>query len=198
MDNKMCYLLGALRDATIDVRKGKNYEIKIAQRNLRWLKLLQKLFGQYFKNRGRITKHVNNTNILRINGREIVERIIQVSGIKVPQNNWQTPEVMKKQQTAGILAYIRGFFDAEGGLPKYPKKNKQKYISFDQKNKEPLIFIRNKLVEYGYKPTKLTFTGGNWQFRITRKSHIKKFYQEIGSWHPEKRKKLKILGSFSP
>ncbi|MEM2272428.1 MAG: hypothetical protein QXP56_07170 [Archaeoglobaceae archaeon] len=37
MNERIAYLLGALRDATVDLREGKNYEIKIAQKNKKWL-----------------------------------------------------------------------------------------------------------------------------------------------------------------
>ena len=33
IDKETAYLLGVLRDASVDIRKGKNYEVKIAQKN---------------------------------------------------------------------------------------------------------------------------------------------------------------------
>ena len=43
---EICYILGAMRDSTIDIRKKKNYEIKIAQKEIKWLNFLQKLFKE--------------------------------------------------------------------------------------------------------------------------------------------------------
>ncbi len=51
---EICYILGALRDSTIDIREGKNYEVKIAQKDERWLKLLQTLFKKHFGDSGNI------------------------------------------------------------------------------------------------------------------------------------------------
>jgi len=37
INSEIAYIFGALRDATLDIRKGKNYEIKIAQKEHSWL-----------------------------------------------------------------------------------------------------------------------------------------------------------------
>lgn len=193
IDEESAYLLGALRDATIDLREKKNYEIKIAQKDIRWLKLLQQLFEKYFQKLGRITNHVNNTSILRINDKTIVNEIAEISEMKVPQDNWETPLVIKNSPLPIQVAYLRGFFDAEGGLPKNPQTSKQKYLSLSQKNKESLEFLRNILIKMEFNPTNLTICGKVWEFRLTRKKDILKFIEEIGSWHPEKRERLKLF-----
>ena len=130
---EIAYLLGALRDATADIREGKNYEIKIAQRETKWLKFLQGIIEKNFQVRGNITKHVNGTEILRINGKQTVKLIMEISEMKVPQESWDTPTIIRKQPIEIQIDYLRGFFDAEGGLPKNPDTAKQKYISFSQK-----------------------------------------------------------------
>ena len=99
----------------------------------------------------------------------------------------------------GLIFYIRGFCDAEGGLPKDPISAKQKYLSFDQKNKELLVFIRNILITFGFRPTNLTYTSSVWQFRLTRKEDIKKFYIKFSSCHPDKYSRLySMVCLFSP
>jgi hypothetical protein len=45
----------------------------------------------------------------------------------------------------------------------------------------------------GYRPTRITKTGGVWQFRLTRRADIMRFRNEIGSWHPEKKRRLDLL-----
>ena len=92
--------------------------------------------------------------------------------------------------------YIMGFWDAEGGLPKNPKKCKkaeQKYISFHQKDLEPLYFVQKSLQELGFITTNITRCKEAFEFRITRKGEIKKFIYEIGTRHPEKKKRLNEL-----
>lgn len=194
MNTKIAYLLGAMRDATVDIREGKNYEIKVSQKNMEWLQLIQEIFKKEFGKSGRITRHMKGYWILRINGKKFVEEITEISQIKIPQENWGTPgRIKQSKQRKIIISYIRGFFDAEGGLPRKVTKTSQKYIIFSQKNKESLEFIRKKLEEMNIKPTNLTRCGGVWEFRVTRKKSILEFIRIIGSFHPEKIKKFKIL-----
>lgn len=55
----MAYLFGAFRDATLDVRPGKNYELKIAQKEESWLRHIQWLIEKNFGVSGRITSHLS-------------------------------------------------------------------------------------------------------------------------------------------
>ena len=190
---EIAYILGALRDATADVRKGKNYEIKIAQKETSWIQFLQKLFERNFGVSGNITSHVNGTQILRINGKEFVNEILEISEMKIPQEHWNTPSIMKKQPLEIQKYYIRGFFDAEGGLPKDPKNAKQKYLSFSQKNMDSLKFVREVLMRIGLNPTNITFCGNVWEFRLTRKREFPIFYKTINSWHKDRKSRLEVL-----
>jgi len=45
----------------------------------------------------------------------------------------------------------------------------------------------------GYKPTNITKCSGAHEFRITRKAHMRRFCNEIGSWHPEKKERMQRL-----
>lgn len=201
MNTNLGYLLGAMRDATVDIRKGKNYEIKVSQKNKEWIKLIQKIFEREFGKKGKITRHMKNYWILRINGKNFVRKIVETSQIKIPQENWGTPDRIRNSDKRSVInSYIRGFFDAEGGLPRNITSESQKYVIFSQKNKESLEFIRKELDEIEIKPTNLTRCGGVWEFRITRKKSILRFIEIIGSSHPEKIEKFKILKRvlFSP
>ncbi len=193
LNDEVAYLLGALRDATADVRKGKNYEIKIAQKESSWLRFLQNIFKKNFGILGNITQHVNGTEILRINGKDTVNTILKISEMKIPQELWNTPSIIKRQPLELQLQYLRGFFDAEGGLPKSPLSARQKYLSFSQKNRESIEFLRSILIQKKFCPTNITFCGHVWEFRITRKKDLVRFCDEIGSWHNEKKERLKQL-----
>lgn len=192
INNELAYMFGALRDGSIDIRKGKNYEIKIAQDSPEWLKIIKQIIDSNFKTKSNI-----NNGLVRVTRKNIVSKIIEISDMEVPQVNWDTPEVIKNSKSKEIItSYIRGFWDSEGGLPKNPSKTKkaeQRYISFHQKNKETLNFIREKLISFDFHPTKITFCSKVFEFRICRKKEILKFYKEIGTWHPEKEKRLKKL-----
>ncbi len=121
---------------------------------------------------------------------------MKLSEMKVPQTAWETPSFVSRASKIAKKAYIRGFWDAEGGLP---ITTKQCYISFDQNNKTALDFVRKTLIEFGYHPTNLTFTSYCWQFRITRKNELKRFFFDIGTWHPDKDERFrKMLGALFP
>ncbi len=92
------------------------------------------------------------------------------------------------------IAYIRGFFDAEGGLPK--NQNARFYIQLVQKNYNKLLWIRAVLEELEIScgaihiPSKKV-DPDYFRFFISTKSH-KEFSTVIRSEHP---RKLRIFES---
>ena len=190
------YFLGALRDGNLDVREGKNYEIKIGQKDQNWLKLIKNLIEKNFN----VPANINN-GLVRVTRKNFVSKIVEFSEMISPQENWNTPTKLTKLEPNQLIPYIRGFWDAEGGLPKEPEKttkSEQRYISFHQKNRESLDFIRQKLICLGFNPTKITFCSGVFEFRICRYLEINQFYKTIGSWHSEKSVRLKKLALLPP
>ena len=179
VNENIAYLLGAIRDASIDLRDKKNYELRLYQSYAPWLfeikEILEKEFG--------FPKVRISGNLLRANGKDYTKRLTEISEYENPQENWATPSIIKYANTDLIWHYVGGFWDAEGGLPFV---SKQIYTSFDQKNKESLEFIHNFLMIDGIQPTNLTYTGRVWQFRITRRNSLKLFANKIKSRHKEK------------
>jgi len=92
------------------------------------------------------------------------------------------------------IDYIRGYFDAEGSVPK--SRNSRFYIYFSQKNKEDLEKLKSYLIELGFicgkthNPSKLK-DPNYWRFFIGCKSYSK-FVNTIGSWHPIKSQLLRM------
>lgn len=86
------------------------------------------------------------------------------------------------------LDYIRGYFDAEGGISRNPQV--RYYIYFAQKNLDDLKQIKEYLNEFGiesgviHNPSK-SVDPFYWRFFI-RVTSYEKFAQLIGSWHPVK------------
>src|SRR5262245_47371883 len=86
------------------------------------------------------------------------------------------------------IDYIRGYFDAEGGVSRNPKV--RYYIYFAQKNFKDLLQVRNYLIDVGiscgniHNPSKKV-DPDYWRFFISVISY-EKFAQLIGSWHPVK------------
>jgi intein-encoded DNA endonuclease-like protein len=96
----------------------------------------------------------------------------------------------KKQK----IDYIRGYFDAEGSVPK--SKKKRFYIYFSQKDKKDLQQLKSYLTDLGiicgktHNPSQ-RIDPDYWRFYISCKSY-KKFVDIIGSWHPTKSKLLRM------
>ncbi len=94
--------------------------------------------------------------------------------------------VIRSQQDK--IDYIRGYFDAEGGVSRSPTV--RYYLYFAQKNLEDLEQVREYLIELGIKcglihnPSKKV-DPNYWRFFIRIQSYGR-FARIIGSWHPIK------------
>jgi intein-encoded DNA endonuclease-like protein len=92
------------------------------------------------------------------------------------------------------IDYIRGYFDAEGSVPK--SKKSRFYIYFSQKDKKDLQQLKSYLTDLGiicgktHNPSK-KIDPNYWRFYISCKSY-KKFVNTIGSCHPTKKKLLRM------
>lgn len=86
------------------------------------------------------------------------------------------------------ISYIRGFFDAEGGIAK--SKRVRFYLYFCQKDKKVLCKIKDYLTDFGIKSGKIhnpskRVDPNYWRFYISANSY-KKFSKLISSNHPDK------------
>ena len=92
------------------------------------------------------------------------------------------------------IDYIRGYFDAEGGVSRNPKV--RYYIYFAQKNRKDLEQVKVFLEELGIScgsisnPSKRV-DPNYWRFFVVANSY-EKFAQIIGSWHPVKSRFLRM------
>jgi hypothetical protein len=91
--------------------------------------------------------------------------------------------------------YARGYFDAEGGIPKKP--GARMYIYLAQKDKEDLEEVCSFLTELGIKCGKLHNPSRRvdpdyWRFFVSSESYTT-FAREIGSMHPSKCKILEMV-----
>lgn len=92
------------------------------------------------------------------------------------------------------INYLRGYFDAEGGIAK--NSNVRYYLYFCQKDKKDLKKGREYLEELGISCGKLhnpskRVDPNYWRFFISVKSY-KDFAKIIGSLHPDKEKYLRM------
>lgn len=92
------------------------------------------------------------------------------------------------------IEYIRGYFDAEGGISKNPKV--RYYIYFAQKDHKDLEQVRTFLEKLNIRCGEMHNPSRKvdpdyWRFFIHRNSY-EKFAKIIGSWHPIKSQFLRM------
>jgi hypothetical protein len=164
------YLQGALKDGTRAVGHRTH---RISQSNRGWLELLQRILA------------------------------------KLGHKAWvyregQTRDMWVVETSAGFLAtdydarqlmgtvegihYARGYFDAEGGMPR--RIDSRLYLQLVQKDRQSLATLRGILraagIECGalHNPS-VRVDPEFWRFYIRARSH-RRFMRLVGSWHPIK------------
>ena len=166
------YLLGALHDASLN--KKKRY--RFTQKGTEWLTLLQKLFQElgyksWIYREGNRDVHTLETlaNFLDFG----FDPLILVTN-------------------AEKAAYIRGFFDAEGGVPR--NRDAKFYIQLVQKDRTKIEKLVRMLDTLDISTGKIHNPSERvdpeyWRVYVSAKSH-KDFASKIGSEHPLKKKIL--------
>ena len=166
------YLLGALHDATF----SSNRRFRFSQKGTKWLKLLKSL----------LKKIGYNSWIYR----EGKNRSVYVLETLAPFLDFKF-NPLKFASKIEKINYLKGFFDAEGGIP---KNNKKFYIQLVQSDREKLRKLKNLLkelkIETGniHNPSK-RIDPDYWRMYVLKTYH-KKFVKIIGSLH---HKKIKIF-----
>lgn len=165
----LAYLNGAIHDATLN--KGKR--IRFSQRNKQWLEILQKFLKQIGYNSW-IYKEGKDRNVY------VLETLCKELNFSFDPSNLTVKEK---------VAYIKGFFDAEGGIP---HKLERFYIQLVQKDFKKIQTIKDLLNELGigsgkiHNPSK-EVDPDYWRIFIPSKDY-KKFAEIINSFHPLKAK----------
>jgi len=162
------YLQGALHDASFN--KGKRF--RFAQNDKKWLELLQ----IYLKKLG------YNSWIYK----EGKDRDVYVLETLASFLDFDCNPLDSGHQEQ--IAYLRGFFDAEGGIPRIVTA--RFYIQLVQKDKPKLeklklILLENDIFSGIIHNPSVKVDPDYWRFFIATKSH-KKFAEIVSSWHPRK------------
>lgn len=163
------YFLGALHDATF----SKNKRYRFSQKGTEWLEFLQKLLKEIGYNSW-IYKEGSNRDVY------VLETLASFLDFSFNPR--------KLSNTDEKIGYVRGFFDAEGGIP---HKNKDLfYIQLVQKNKQKLTDIKKILSELNINAGKIHNPSRRidpdlWRMYILSNSRDR-FVKIIGSWHPKK------------
>lgn len=164
------YLQGALHDGTYNVRRKTH---RFSQANIGWLQLLQRLFEE-IGHKAWLYREGKNRGVYVL---ETSAKFLSISF-----------DPCSLASTEEKIAYIRGFFDAEGGVPR--NISSRFYIQMVQKNQPKLAWIRSVLTDMEiscgviHTPSKRV-DPDYFRFFISTRSHDD-FGKIIGSWHPRK------------
>lgn len=179
MDANEAYLLGALKDAHVDFKRG---EIQVFQKNLEWLYLIDDILFELFGLRGTISKR--DVFQLRKKNKKMVARIEQLL-----------------QESLCNEHFVAGLFDAEGCV-KLSSKSKIPVLDITQcdRGRENLEAAKEVFEKHGIK---CYLNGPYAHVRAKRPQYhlcvygvenCKKFVNVIPIKHPEKRQRLVDFG----
>lgn len=163
------YFQGALHDASLN--KGKRF--RFTQNDRGWLEKLQQLLNT-LGYRSWIYREGKNRSVYTL---ETLASFLNFS--------FDPTELSTEKEKR---SYIRGFFDAEGGIPHLP--DAKFYIQLVQKNKKKIESLKNILLSMGidsgvvHNPS-VRVDPNYWRVFIATRSH-QRFARLIGSWHPRK------------
>ena len=170
------YLLGALHDGTFNIGRKTH---RFSQADVEWLQILHAKLAQ-LGHRSWIYKEGKDRNVY----------VLETSA-KFLSIEFNPADLSSSDER---ISYIRGFFDAEGGIPR--DSNARFYIQLVQKNQPKLDWIQSVLKDLDINcgaihiPSKKV-DPNYFRFFIATKSH-KKFSTVIRSEHP---RKLRIFES---
>ena len=170
------YLLGALHDAT---SSRAHRTVRFGQSDVRWLYVIRALLAG-----------LDQRAWLYREGRNRRFWILETS------RRWLDDASAPTTQSE-MRAYARGYFDAEGGVPR--DLGARRYIQFVQKDREDLAELRAMLERLGIRCGMLHNPSSRvdpdmWRFYVAASSQ-REFARMIGSWHPRKRSLFDILVS---
>ena len=162
------YLLGALHDATISQM---HRTVRYGQSDVGWLEGIAVL-----------CTNLGQKSWIYREGRERNMWILETS------SRWLT-SASGLGSTEEQLAYARGYFDTEGGVPR--DSTARFYIQLVQKNRIDLANLKAMLEGLGIVCGKLhnpstRVDDALWRFYVAARSQ-RTFVESVGSWHPRKR-----------
>ncbi len=191
----LAYLVGLLRDGTVNEEKNGEYACAFYSKNKEFLELIKPKIENLFLLETKIMRFGECYGI-RIRSKTLYHFFRIAFEFKSKQVRWNTPAIIKNSSNEIKREYISGFFDAEGGIPHLEKmekpKRKNMYIKFVQKNKDSLEFIKNHLALIGIDTGEVYWSDTKNNLKI-KMSSLKSFIEYIHSLHPEKANRLDML-----
>lgn len=166
------YLQGALHDAY-----RRRNRIRFSQKGTEWLMVLKELL-----------EHLGHKSWMYREGSRDVYDLETTAGFLDFRFD---PRLLKTNEEKA--SYIRGFFDAEGGIPH--NRDAIFYIQLVQKDREKMQVLKKLLQSLGietgvlHNPSRRV-DPNYWRCFVRTASHAN-FAKVIGSWHPMKKARLK-------
>jgi hypothetical protein len=166
------YLLGAIHDGTYNKH---HRTFRFSQASRKWLEHIQYLLRE-LDHRSWIYREGKTRNVYAL---ETTAAFLDVAF-----------DPLRLESQAERIAYVRGYFDAEGGIPR--SSMSRLYIQICQKNQVELEKVKDILegleIFCGvvHNPSK-EVDPDYWRFFVRARSHTR-FMHIISSWHPRKRK----------
>ena len=163
------YLQGALHDAS----RNKRTRIRFVQKGTQWLEAL-KDFLEFLGHKSWMYREGKDRDVYAL------ETIAQFLNFDFDPMQLKEPDEQ--------IAYIRGFFDAEGGIPR--NRDSKFYIQLVQKDREKIqklkIMLQGLDISTGliHNPSEQV-DPDYWRIFVSTRSH-RLFVQTISSWHPRK------------
>lgn len=205
----LSYLLGVLRDGSLPTCREKAEVTLAADYSRDWLVMIAKMASVEFSiplKRFKIYKVWANKSKrycfrLKVYSKELYELLLRYypAGSQI---YWKTPAVVKTS-FENRLAYLAGFYDAEGGCRNAERfvngftKSFQCWCSIRCKHyfspNEPLLFLKNVL--QGMNVTSSIYDSD--ELVLTGIKNIKRFYTLVPLKHQKKKKDLENMILFS-
>lgn len=160
------YLLGASRDGTFN-RLHKT--LRISQKDKRWFLILQVLFAK-----------LGSRSWTYQEGKR---------DVWVIETTCRLDQSVSFSSDLECAAFARGYFDAEGGVPRDP--GDRFYVQLGQKDYVDLARLKSVLTHLGLECGRLHNPSARadptyWRFCVLSNSH-QAFLRRVSSWHPRKR-----------
>jgi hypothetical protein len=169
------YLQGALKDATPSVRHRTH---RYGQSDRAWLERIADLLGA-----------LGHRSWIYREGRDRNYWIVETSA-KFLSVSFDPSSLIGTH--AGLL-YVRGYFDADGGMP--TSSEARLYVQFCQKDRASLERVQGILQAEGIESGRIhnpsvRVDPDYWRFFVRAKSH-EDFLTRVGSWHPRKQAQIR-------
>jgi hypothetical protein len=168
------YLQGALRDGT---RCRSHHTHRIGQSDIRWLQVLEAAL-----------RRLGERSWIYREGRTRSFWVLETSASFLDIDY----DARSLAGTVQGLDYVRGYFDADGGMPR--SDCSRLYLQFTQKSRASLEIVVSILNSWGilcgriHNPSH-EVDPNYWRVYVRSISH-ERFLRLVGSWHPRKRQQI--------